>query len=122
MMSNRLIQLIQLVPDFSPTLDFQPDQLPATGGADINAFDLHRTYGLRKIRGFTPPRRLPLAKSSLRGGDTDLVSHGKIPLGHFYNNHLYLGKIMGYFTDRLARLGGLAKRWNFSGRQFTPGG
>ena len=99
----------KFVPDFSPTLDFQPDQLPAAGTADINAFDLHRTYGLRKIRGFTL--------------NTDIVSHGKIPLGHFYNNHLDLGKIMGYFTDRLAPPpAGLAKRWNFSGRRFTPGG
>ena len=100
MMSNRLVQFVT---HSGFALDFQPDQLPAAGTADINTFDLHRTYGLRKIRGFTL--------------NTDIVSHGKIPLGHFYNNHLDLGKIMGYFTDRLtpppvglarlARLGGL---------------
>lgn len=73
MMSN---QLIQLVPDFCPTLDFQPDQLPATGGADIHTFDLHGTYDLRKIRGFTL--------------NTDLVPHGEISLGHFYDGHLDL--------------------------------
>lgn len=73
MMSNRLIQL---VPDFSPTLDFQADQLPSAGGADIHTFDLQGTHTLDKIRGFTV--------------DTDLVPHGKVPLGHFYDDHLDL--------------------------------
>ena len=69
-MSN---QLVQFVPHSGLALDFQADQLSSAGGADINAFDLHRTYGLRKIRGFTL--------------NTDLVSNGKIPLGHFYDDH-----------------------------------
>mgnify|MGYP001581146171 CR=1 FL=1 len=98
MMSN---QLIQLVPDFCPTLDFQADQLPATGTADINAFDLHRAHSLDKIRGF------PL--------NADLIPHGKISLGHFYDDHLDLGEKVGYFTDRLAQ------RLSFTGRRFTPG-
>ena len=70
MMSN---QLIQLVPHPGLPLDFQADQLPATGKADINAFDLYRARGLGKIRGFTV--------------DADLIAHGKIPLGHFDDGH-----------------------------------
>lgn len=66
----------KLIPRLSRALDFQADQLPATGTADIHAFDLHGTYGLRKIRGFTL--------------NTDLIPHGKVPLGHFYDGHLDL--------------------------------
>jgi len=84
-MSNH--QPIQLVPDFCLALDFQSDQLSAAGGADINAFDLHGTHGLDKIRGFTV--------------DADIVPNGKISLGHFYDDHLDFREKMGYFTDRL---------------------
>ena len=83
-MSN---QLMELIPHSGRTLDLQADQLPASGRTDIDTFDLQGAHGLRKIRRFSV--------------DTDLISHGNIPLGHFYNDHLDLCKKMGYFADRL---------------------
>lgn len=72
-MSN---QLVELVSHPGLAFDLQTDQLPAAGGADIDAFDLHGAHGLRKIRGFSM--------------DTDFISNGKISLLHFHDNHLDL--------------------------------